>query len=135
LLIGIPALLAVAGVVVVAATLRPDLGSQVSGLAQSTASDVGWTTDAKPYESQVGLRIRYDCPPGGKVDSIYGTDVYTTDSSVCTAAVHAGRISLAGGGPVVIEIREGQNSYPRSERNGITSSGWGRYDASFRFAS
>jgi hypothetical protein len=68
-----------------------------------------------------GLKLRVDCParPGGG-GSLWGTDVYTDDSSMCEAGVHAGRINSAGG-PVIVEIRAGQRSYQGSTRNDTTS--------------
>jgi hypothetical protein len=47
--------------------------------------------------------------------------------------VHAGLITVAGGGSVIIEIRAGQSSYTRSTRNGITSSPYAAWDGSFVF--
>src|SRR6266851_3375642 len=67
---------------------------------------------------------------GGAPGNVWGTDVYTDDSSVCTAAVHAGLISLAGGGAVEIEIRSGLPGYLGSSRNGVSSSGYGAWPAS-----
>ena len=64
---------------------------------------------------------------------LYGTDVYTDDSSICTAAVHAGLISFQAGGSVTIEIRQGQSSYAGSARNGVTSKGYGSWNGSFVF--
>jgi hypothetical protein len=75
----------------------------------------------------------YDCPPAGVADTIWGTDVYTDDSSVCTAAVHSGLITLAEGGAVTIEMRPGRDSYAPSTRNGIESLAWGQWSSSFRF--
>ena len=49
----------------------------------------------------------------------YGTDIYTDNSSVCAAAVHAGLITFNRGG--TIEIRLGQNSYQGSHRNRANS--------------
>lgn len=78
-----------------------------------------------------GQQITYDCPPAGEPHSVWGTDVYTDDSSVCTAAVHAGVITLDDGGSVTIEMRPGQDSYEASEQNGIESGSWGSWHGSF----
>ena len=60
--------------------------------------------------------------PGGP----WGTDLYRHDSTVCTAAVHAGRITREAGGPVTVEIVPVATIYSGSSRNGVTtsSSGW-----------
>ena len=64
--------------------------------------------------------------------SVWGTDVYTHDSSICAAAVHAGVIP-ASGGTVTVTTAPGRDSYSGSERNGITSASYGKYDASMTF--
>ena len=66
-----------------------------------------WFASAKDYRGQNGKRLEFVCPADGKPATIYGTDVYTDDSSVCTAAVHDGKITTADGGTVTIEIRPG----------------------------
>jgi hypothetical protein len=80
-----------------------------------------------------GSLYSYNCPAGGTAASVWGTDAYTTDSSICTAAVHAGLISLAAGGIVTIQVVPGFSAYSGSLRNGITTNNWTAYDASFRF--
>src|SRR2546422_677421 len=93
----------------------------------------GWSANATAFRGRNGAHFVYTCPFYGAAGSVYGTDVYTDDSSVCTAAVHTGRITLAGGGTVTIEIRPGQGSYPASTRNGITSAPWNAWGGSFVF--
>lgn len=68
------------------------------------------------------------------IGSVWGSDLYTTDSSVCGAALHAGKITV-GGGDVIYELRPGLVSYDGSTRNGLTTNGWGSYDCSFIFTS
>ncbi|HUH17141.1 MAG TPA: LCCL domain-containing protein [Methylomirabilota bacterium] len=78
-----------------------------------------------------GQQITYDCPPGGAPHTVWGSEVYTDDSSVCTAGVHAGLITLEEGGSVTIEIRPGQDSYEASERNGIETYAYGAWGGSY----
>ncbi len=95
------------------------------------ARAITWSTSASDHDCSmagvIGSRFRYACPASGVAASAWGTDVYTHDSSICTAAVHAGRITLASGGNVTIEMAPGQSSYPGSTRNGITTSTWGSW--------
>ncbi|NMO22492.1 protease B [Pyxidicoccus fallax] len=81
------------------------------------------------YRGQNGTRIPCSCSAvsGG---SVWGTDLYTDDSNVCVAAVHAGAIP-ASGGSLVVTIQPGQSSYTASTRNGITTSSWGSWPGSF----
>ena len=77
--------------------------------------------------------VSVECPASGRAGSVWGSDVYTADSSLCTAAVHAGVITLERGGPVRVEPRGAQPSFAGSERNGISSSSYGQYGGSFSF--
>lgn len=96
------------------------------------ASD-GWPSGAAAgLRGQNGKRFVFDCAANGPAGArLYGTDVYTDDSSPCTAGVHVGLITYAKGGRVTIEIRPGQDSYPGSSRNGVGSSTWGTWPGSF----
>jgi hypothetical protein len=89
--------------------------------ASEVALDVNWNSDSSDYWEKIGTTVQFDCPPRGVPQSVYGDILYADNSSVCTAAVHDGRITLAKGGKVVLQIREGTNSYKGARRNGITS--------------
>jgi hypothetical protein len=97
----------------------------------AAADQTGWNTGAAVYRGQDGARFTWDCPKYGTVGGVYGTDVYTDDSSVCTAAVHAGLISLAGGGTVTIEIRPDAGSYTGTTRNRVTSQSYGAWQGAY----
>lgn len=83
------------------------------------------------YRGAEGRRITVICQPGSKAERIWGTDVYTDDSSICTAAAHAGIVSLSNGGLVTAVIAGGRPSYSGSTRHGITSERFGTYAGSF----
>ena len=68
-----------------------------------------------------------------KVDLNWGTGVYTHDSSVCGAAMHAGAIPSSGG-KVTIKSAAGCPKYKGTLGHGIMSSNWGSYGGSFYFA-
>jgi predicted nucleic acid-binding Zn ribbon protein len=71
-------------------------------------------------------------PEAAMSGSVWGTGIYTTDSRVCRAAVHAGMIP-ATGGVVNVVPAPGQNAYAGSAANGITTSNYGPWGASFTF--
>lgn len=95
------------------------------------STPIAWDDTAGGYSDQVGEKLVFKCPPNGEARSIWGTDRYTSDSSVCTAGVHAGKISFQAGGTVSITIRQGASSFQGTTRNGVTSSDWGDWPASF----
>ena len=64
----------------------------------------------------------------GRVDgSVWGSDVYTTDSVLATAAVHAGAVKLGETRVVKVSTLPGANSYAGTTRNGVTSYSYGTY--------
>jgi hypothetical protein len=64
--------------------------------------------------------------------TVWGTDVYTDDSDLCRAALHAGAIG-ADGGAITVARSEGRAFYVGSSRNGVASNDYGSYDASIAF--
>jgi hypothetical protein len=92
-----------------------------------------WAGNATAYRGMTGAPIPFVCPPNGTPGSLWGTGTYTDDSSICTAAVHSGVITVEDGGSVVIEIAPAQASYQGSSANGVTTSDYGAFDGSFTF--
>lgn len=90
--------------------------------------DCGSTADT--HLSDIGDSAVYVCPADCGFNTAWGTDIYTYDSSVCTAAIHTGLLTRDGGSILVTRI-DGQDEYVASERNGISSSGWGSWGGSF----
>jgi hypothetical protein len=72
------------------------------------------------------------CKPDAPVGSVWGSGIYTTDSSVCGAARHAGAIGKTGG-VVTMKKAPGCASYVGSTANDVASAKWGAYQASFFF--
>jgi hypothetical protein len=107
----------------------PNMEAVVRAAEESTA--VLWNTGATIAPFEAGRTVKFNCPANGKEGSVWGTDIYTIDSSICTAAVHAGKIKLETGGPVTIEMRPGESSYEGTLRNGIKSKDYEKYGASF----
>jgi hypothetical protein len=68
----------------------------------------------------------------GGSGSVWGTDVYTDDSSIAAAAVHAGVLRRGERGLVTVTVLPGQDRYEGSDRRGISSSDYGRFGGSFR---
>jgi hypothetical protein len=90
-----------------------------------------WDTSATIVSFETGKTYKFKCPAGGKERSVWGTDVYTLDSSICNAAVHAGKFTRESGGSVTIELRPGESSYKGSDRNGVKTNDYEQYGSSF----
>jgi hypothetical protein len=90
-----------------------------------------WNTPASMISFETGKTYKFKCPSGGKESAVWGTDIYTLDSSICNAAVHAGKLQVENGGLVTIELLPGESSYKGRTRNGITTNSYGAYAHSF----
>ncbi len=109
-----------------------------TGAAATTAQDVtgaiieaGCTYDGRQIEGKEGQAFRISCPPGcEKGQRVYGSGVYTADSDICRAAIHAGAIP-AEGGTVTVRLEPGRPAYRGSNQNGIQSSDYGKYSKSY----
>lgn len=69
---------------------------------------------------------------GSNSGKIWGTDIYTDDSDLATAAVHADALKAGESGTVVITMLPGQDSYAGSARNGVASKDFGSWHGSYR---
>ena len=82
----------------VAAPTQPQLPMQ------PPAAPITWAANATSFRPQAGAMLTFQCPPNGAPGTVWGSDIYSDDSSICTAAAHSGRITRAAGGVVQIQI-------------------------------
>jgi hypothetical protein len=94
-----------------------------------------WSRNAQTYAVAEGEQLTVPCAPGGPTGSVWGTGPFTSDSSVCTAAVYAGLITVDDGGDVTFEMAAGEDFYDSGTANGVTTSGYSSYGSSFTFPS
>lgn len=109
----------------------PETSPDAAPDSEEEVTPIDWSTTATGFKDDIGMRYKFQCPPKGTEFIIWGSDIYTKDSSICTAAVHAGLFSFADGGIVTIEYRPGRLTYGSTERNGIKSKTFGEYPRSF----
>jgi len=72
---------------------------------------------------------------GSTSGSLWGTTIYTDDSNVAVAAVHAGFVTAGQISIVTVIILPGQSSYTSTTQHGITSSSYGSWSGSYSFLS
>ncbi|HYO87892.1 MAG TPA: LCCL domain-containing protein, partial [Candidatus Limnocylindrales bacterium] len=72
------------------------------------------------------------CPADCAISAVWGTDIYTDDSDICTAARHAGVIDVRGG-QFRLLLLPGETSYVASAQNGVTSDSWRAWERSIGF--
>lgn len=100
------------------------------GAVAFAGAAAGQSAPCPTNASSLSGSLSCSCPSGATPGSVWGTGVYTSDSNICTAAVHAGVIGAAGG-QITVTIGGRQESFTGTSRNDITSSNWGAWDSSF----
>lgn len=94
------------------------------------------------YQGQVGKQLHFRITGGvipqqirgGFVGgAVWGSDVYTLDSTLAVAAVHAGVVKSGETTVVAVTLVGPQNSFEGSTRNGVTTSSWGPFPGGFKF--
>ena len=89
------------------------------------------TNQLSSYRDLVGQSIVL--PVVGSVSGeVWGSDVYTDDSSVGAAAVHAGLVGVGDLAFVKVTLLPGQARYEGTSRYGVTSQAYEQWDGSFR---
>lgn len=103
--------------------------STYSFIKNGEPGQIEWYTTLERIPDDFHAPLTLLCPPKGNADSyVWGTDVYTSSSAICVAAVHAGVITLDAGGKVTVAFQPKQETFIGSERNKILSSDWTNWD-------
>jgi hypothetical protein len=84
------------------------------------------------YRGRIGKVLYFDVSGDANKGTIYGTGIYTDDSYLATAAVHAGILKSGQSGVIKVTILEGQKSYQATTRNGVSSYSYDSYYGSYR---
>jgi hypothetical protein len=79
--------------------------------------------DLRKWEGLVDLQLLFKVT-GQTSGTVYGTDVYTSDSPLATAAVHAGVLQPGETGVVRVWVVPVLPSYRGTSRNGVVSRDW-----------
>ena len=104
---------------------------RIDGLRRTLLPGGGVTPTLEHLRDQVGRTINIDLT-GSTEGSVWGSGVYTDDSSLPAAAVHAGALQSGERGRVAVTILPGRDHYDSSTRNGVSSGSWGSWQGSFR---
>jgi hypothetical protein len=83
------------------------------------------------YRDKIGQSFYFQVT-GSTTGTIRGTGVYTHDSSLAVAAVHAGVLRAGQKGFVKVTMVRGQKRYLGSTKNGVTSLPFEKGEASYR---
>lgn len=109
------------------------VGAPVDGPAQTGAAE----SDLEQCSRLPSGVDSYACSCQGNAaearGSVWGSDPFTTDSSICAAALLTGYITAGQPASVHVLRIQGLEKYTGTTQNGVTSNSWGRYGSSFVF--
>lgn len=94
---------------------------------------IGWEYGVSDLRGRLDQSFTFTCMPNGTIHNVWGSDLYTDDSSVCSAAVHSGLINTREGGTVSVRMISGQGAYTGTSRNGVSTIGYGNWHGSYIF--
>src|SRR5262249_35078678 len=79
--------------------------------------------DLRAVETQIGKSFFFQVT-GDAHGALWGTDTYTSDSSLATACVHAGLLRPGESGVIKVTVVKPLAVFRGSSRNGVTSNSW-----------
>lgn len=83
------------------------------------------------FQNQGGKTLAFRVT-GAVNGSVWGTDVYTADSNLASAAVHAGVLKPGQTKVIRVKIVGSPPAFQSSSRNGVTSSAYGFYPSAYQ---
>lgn len=110
-------------------TLRSIAGAAVDEQAAATPAPGNLSTYQQQWGKELTFSVTGFTPTPGANANVWGTDVYTLDSNIAAAAVHAG--IAKSGETVVVRMRviHSPPQFASSFRNSVNSTAYGAYPA------
>ncbi len=84
------------------------------------------------YNNRIGQTFTFKVTGNPAAGSVWGTDVYTTDSALAAVVVHAGLLKAGQTGVIKVTIVPSPPAFIGSTRNGVASSPYQMYPAAYR---
>ena len=100
---------------------------EIEVITVTPMSDPGSLTE---YRGENGEELFFYVT-GDAMGSVWGTDIYTDDSYLSAAAVHAGVLEDGETGTVMVTILPGEDQYTGSQRNDVVSWDYGEWAGSY----
>jgi hypothetical protein len=104
---------------------------------KSTSTEVGAANaefgpvDMQRHQAEIGKTFTFKVT-GLAAGALWGTDLYTTDSTLGLAAVHAGLLTVGQTGVIKVTVVASPQQFVGSTRNGVTSQPYQQFPAAYR---
>ncbi|MFO0826064.1 MAG: LCCL domain-containing protein [Gemmataceae bacterium] len=108
-------------------SLRSGNGTVIDDGTQAAAAPVTLATYQQQYGKELVFAVTGHIPNNGQQANVWGTDVYTLDSNLGAAAVHAGIVKPGEVVAVRVRIMQSPPQYTASFRNGVNSNAYGNF--------
>jgi hypothetical protein len=82
------------------------------------------------FRAEVGKVFYFKVTGRATGGAVWGSDIYTDDSSLATAAVHAGAVKDGKEGIVKVTMLKHEGTYDGTTKNDVTTSAFGTYPGS-----
>lgn len=84
------------------------------------------------FRGQNGQSFYFEVTGNQNAGQVWGTGLYTDDSALAAAVVHAGVLADGETGVVKVTVLPGAPGYQGTSRFGVDSGGWGAWMGSYR---
>jgi hypothetical protein len=106
---------------------------QLRGLLEQNSIATDAPTNMHGLCEMVGATY-YFCVTGITEGQLWGTDIYSGDSTIGAAAVHAGLLKPGETDVLRVTVVTPPEKFPGTVRNGVTSTEYGRYQYAWRLS-
>jgi hypothetical protein len=84
------------------------------------------------FRGMTGKTFLFEVTGNATAGTVWGTDIYTDDSSIAAAAVHAGILKAGEKGAIKVTVLDGEQGYTGTTRNGVTTNNYGPWQGSYK---
>jgi len=108
-------------------SLKSGVGVSADEFATAIAAPATLATYQQQFGKEFVFAVTGHSPTNGQQAIVWGTDVYTLDSSLAAATVHAGLAKPGESVAVRVRIVQSPPQYTASLRNGVNSNAYGNF--------
>lgn len=110
-------------------SLRSSAGVAAEELQNAAPAPATMASYQQQYGKELTFTLTGYVPANGQQAGVWGSDVYTIDSSIAAAAVHAGVARPGEAAVVRVRVIQSPPQFVASFRNGVGSNAYGNYPA------